>query len=184
MGNDVLCGRGGLTNSHVGNKLFRKVCNEFLHDYLNARKKDKKIIASRIVEHIADKGGRFLKKEKHTSPDGSSIDVWSEVPKAKALEKTLQALREGLNVREKTFRPEKLFSFSLDITADPRKRPRIVEGIVLDDSLKLNGTKNIGTIEGEENKIPTDSSQLNLSQISVTSPGLLKKYRVVSPISS
>merc|ERR1711869_73320 len=99
-------------------------------------------------------------------------------------EKTLQALREGLNVREKTFRPEKLFSFSLDVTADPRKRPRIVEGIVLDDSLKLNSQKNIGSIEGEENKITTDFLQLKLSQTSVISPGLLKKSRIVSPISS
>ena len=53
-----------------------------------------------------------------------------EVTATKALEKTLQALREGLNVRKKTVRPEKIFSTSLDVTIDPRKRARLVTGHV------------------------------------------------------
>ena len=61
--------------------------------------------------------------------DDIKYSVWIEVTATKALEKTLQALREGLNVRKKTVRPEKIFSTSLDVT-DPRKRARLVTGHV------------------------------------------------------
>ena len=48
--------------------------------------------------------------------DDIKYSVWIEVTATKALEKALQALREGLNVRKKTVRPEKIFSTSLDVT--------------------------------------------------------------------
>lgn len=97
---DVLCGRGGLTNSHVGNKHFRQVVADHQAEYLKARKRDKIIIAQRIVAVIKENGGRFLKR----SADGES---WVAVSDKKAQEKTSQALREGLDVRNNKVRPSK-----------------------------------------------------------------------------
>lgn len=132
-GYDVLLGRGGLTNSHIGNKHFRKVVSEFQPQYLVARKNDKKYIAQRIVERIHAKGGRFLKRT-------ADSEVWSEVTMKKALEKTSQSLRESLDVRHKKFRPEKVFHRQDGDEKNPRKRTRLVQGLVM-DSPKLTGMK-------------------------------------------
>mmetsp|Transcript_1998 Transcript_1998/g.2497 ORF Transcript_1998/g.2497 Transcript_1998/m.2497 type:complete len:207 (+) Transcript_1998:145-765(+) len=92
--NDVLCGRGGATNNHAGNKRFRKqvACQQAA--YLVAKKRDKKLIAKSIVDAIRKEGGRFLKREEK---DG--VECWVDVGDKKASEKTSQALREGLDVR-------------------------------------------------------------------------------------
>ena len=50
--NDVLCGRGGLTNSHVGNKRFRDVVSEYQMEYLKSRKNDKKGIARFAYSYV------------------------------------------------------------------------------------------------------------------------------------
>lgn len=113
--NDILCGRGGLTNSHVGNKLFRKIVDGYQGEYLNARKMEKKGIAKRIVSQIHNNGGRFLKQNN---------DYWTEVPENKALEKTSQALREGLDVRNNKVRKNKLYHHR-------KRRTRLVEGLVV-----------------------------------------------------
>jgi hypothetical protein len=149
--NDVLCGRGGLTNSHVGNRNYRLVVGEYQQEYLNARKKEKKEIAIRIVTRINDSGGRFLKR----SADSS---VWSEVTQKKAIEKTSQALREGLDVRHKIVRPEKVIDYNstMDVT-NPRKRPKLVEGLVM-DSPKINGT--IGVVGDVPDLIQDESPSL------------------------
>ena len=91
--NDVLLGRGGRTNLHSGNKHFRAVVAEHQKEYLGARKNDKIDIARRIVSIINSRGGRFLKRE------GSA---WAEVTDKRAQQKTSQALREGLGVRNNT----------------------------------------------------------------------------------
>mmetsp|Transcript_22562 Transcript_22562/g.53256 ORF Transcript_22562/g.53256 Transcript_22562/m.53256 type:complete len:209 (-) Transcript_22562:1791-2417(-) len=129
--NDVLCGRGGLTNSHIGNKEFRYVVAEYQQEYLHSRKNDKKEIARKIVSQIEEKGGRFLQRTADSS-------VWSEVTQKKALEKTSQALREGLDVRHKKVRPEKLVR-RLGNTSGRGKdktgrQPKIVEGTVMEVS--------------------------------------------------
>jgi len=90
--NDVLCGRGGGTNSQVGNRRFRQLVQEFQPTYLMARRKEKPLIARSIVLIIRKRGGRFLKKDDDTS-------ALFEVGDAKAEAKTSQALREGLDVR-------------------------------------------------------------------------------------
>jgi len=79
---DVLCGRGGATNNHNGNRNFRRIVTEHQKKYLAARKRDKRV--------IAEISGRFLRRES----DGR----WSEVDGCKACEKTSQALREGLDI--------------------------------------------------------------------------------------
>ena len=89
---DVLCGRGGGTNSQVGNRRFRKLVQEFQPTYLLARRKEKPLLARTIVLIIRKRGGRFLKKDEETGE-------LFEVGDFKAEAKTSQALREGLDVR-------------------------------------------------------------------------------------
>lgn len=88
--NDVLFGRGGGTNRHVGNIYFRDLVSEHQPAYVQARKRDKTRIAKSIVAQVRSRNGRFLRKE-----DGKWIDVGDK----KAAEKTSQALREGLSGR-------------------------------------------------------------------------------------
>lgn len=89
---DVLCGRGGGTNSQIGNKRFRKLVQEFQPTYLLARRKEKPLLARTIVLIIRKRGGRFLRKNEESG-------MLYEVGDAKAEAKTSQALREGLDVR-------------------------------------------------------------------------------------
>lgn len=89
---DVLCGRGGGTNSQIGNRRFRQLVQEFQPTYLLARRKEKPLLARTIVLIIRKRGGRFLKKDDETGE-------LFEVGDAKAEAKTSQALREGLDVR-------------------------------------------------------------------------------------
>lgn len=89
---DVLCGRGGGTNSQVGNRRFRQLVQEFQPTYLLARRKEKPLLARTIVLIIRKRGGHFLKK------DEASGELF-EVGDIKAEAKTSQALREGLDVR-------------------------------------------------------------------------------------
>jgi hypothetical protein len=98
--NDVLCGRGGATNNHEGNRRFRAIVVEHQHEYLTARKMEKVVIAKQIVSIVQRNGGRFLKR-------GKSSDTWVEVPPKQATAKTSQALREGLDVRNRTVRTTK-----------------------------------------------------------------------------
>jgi len=91
-GYDVLCGRGGGTNSQVGNRRFRQLVQEFQPTYLLARRKEKPLLARTIVLIIRKRGGRFLKKDDETGE-------LFEVGDTKAEAKTSQALREGLDVR-------------------------------------------------------------------------------------
>lgn len=92
--NDVLCGRGGLTNHHPGNIFFRQLVRQRQEMYLRASKRDKASVAKSIVETIRnlDPPGRFLKKKNEASKGAGS--VWCEIGNRKAREKTSQALRE------------------------------------------------------------------------------------------
>ena len=94
--NDVLLGRGGQTNQH--NIRYREIVASYQAVYLRSRKRDKITIANRIVAIVHERGGRFLKR------DG---DNWVVVSDKKAQEKTSQALREGLDVRNNKVRPNK-----------------------------------------------------------------------------
>lgn len=88
--NDVLCGRGGATNSHIGNRAFRQFVKEYKDKYLRAKKKEKPSVAGEIVDKIRslDPPGRFLKKDRDTG-------YWLDIGDIRAKEKTSQALREG-----------------------------------------------------------------------------------------
>jgi hypothetical protein len=82
---DILLGRGGVTNSHIGNKNFRTLVRQSQREYLVAAKLDKANIAMDIVKEVISSGGRFLHEKG---------DRWVEVTPEKAREKTSQALRE------------------------------------------------------------------------------------------
>jgi hypothetical protein len=96
---DVLLGRGGATNNHLGNQHFRTIVAEHQQEYLRSRKKEKIGIARRVVVMVQSNGGRFLKR--------TPADEWVEVDDKRAQEKTSQALREGLDVRNKIVRGNK-----------------------------------------------------------------------------
>jgi hypothetical protein len=80
---------GGATNSHSGNRAFRKLVKEYQSRYLKAKKKDKPSVAAIVVKKIREKGGRFLRKYEASS----NGVVWVEIGDARALEKACQALR-------------------------------------------------------------------------------------------
>lgn len=121
--NDVLCGRGGATNNHEGNRRFRMYVSENQPAYLQAKKREKSLIAGAVVDIIRKQGGRFLRK---IDDRGNG---WIEVGDKKAIEKTSQALREGLDVRtiftknEKKIAPPQSYNVSPK-AYDPRKRQR------------------------------------------------------------
>jgi len=115
---DVLLGRGGQTNKHSGNKNYRAIVASHQQEYLNARKKDKVVIARRIVKIVQDQGGRFLKQD--------AAGQWVAVTDKRAQEKTSQALREGLDVRNQTSRvsPPRRSNTSAADSDRPRKRTK------------------------------------------------------------
>lgn len=84
---DVLCGRGGATNVHPGNRFFRSLISKFRVQYLRSRKIDKPHISRSVVGEIRSRKGRFLKKDEKTG-------VWCEIGDDLAREKTSQALRQ------------------------------------------------------------------------------------------
>jgi len=142
--NDVLCGRGGLTNSHVGNKRFRCVVAEYQLEYLKARKNDKKNISREIVTRIKENGGRFLQRN-------TGSRVWSVASEKKAVEKTSQALREGLDVRRKALRPSKLLQ-KQDSILRMKNTEKIANGVVLDSPMQESLQENIPDLVNDESK--------------------------------
>lgn len=83
---DVLLGRGGVTNTHLGNKKFRSLVRELQQEYVNAPKLKKADIALRVVNQVYIQGGRFLVE--------TQAGKWEEVSKERARKKTSQTLRE------------------------------------------------------------------------------------------
>ena len=85
---DVLCGRGGKSNHHPGNKRYRQVVSEMKQMYRSTEAKKSKTGLSRaIVDHVCEYGGRFVKKDESTGQ-------YYVLSKAEARKKTSQALRE------------------------------------------------------------------------------------------
>merc|ERR1712232_170184 len=88
--NDVLCGRGGVANQHVGNIAWRMMVAENQHAYLILSRREKTKMSTRIVNEIRnqDPPGRFLKRNADTG-------LWFDIGDKEARKKTSQALREG-----------------------------------------------------------------------------------------
>mmetsp|Transcript_14458 Transcript_14458/g.27536 ORF Transcript_14458/g.27536 Transcript_14458/m.27536 type:complete len:257 (-) Transcript_14458:69-839(-) len=86
---DVLCGRGGRSNHHPGNKRYRHVIGDMRTSYKKTEAKSNKTDLSRaIVDHVCQYGGRFIKKEETTGR-------YYVLTRGEARKKTSQALREN-----------------------------------------------------------------------------------------
>jgi len=128
--NDVLCGRGGGTNSYIGNRHYRALVQSFQPTYLKARRKDKPLMARDAVKVIRKRGGRFLKRDSKTRK-------WNDIGDEKAEAKTGQALREGLDVRATNTAAANLLSRSKKTkvsptqtySATPERRTIMISGL-------------------------------------------------------
>jgi hypothetical protein len=86
---DVLSGRGGKTNTHSGNRIYRCIVKENRRSYkLMTSNSHKQLMAESIIICVHNRGGRFLKH------NGKDQNTWVELSKEEALVKTTQALRE------------------------------------------------------------------------------------------
>lgn len=94
---DVLCGRGGGTNNHIGNSHWRMLVAANKQLYITLPKRQKMLLSRSIVNAVRSQNppGRFLQKE-------SKTNLWYDVGDQRAQEKTSQALREGApDIRKK-----------------------------------------------------------------------------------
>jgi hypothetical protein len=94
---DVLCGRGGGTNNHIGNSHWRMLVAANKQLYITLPKRQKMLLSRSIVNAVRSQtpSGRFLQKD-------SKSNLWFDVGDQKAQEKTSQALREGApDIRKK-----------------------------------------------------------------------------------
>lgn len=97
---DVLLGRGGGTNNHIGNKNFRDLVSRHKMKYLACSKVDKPKVAREVVSiwRRLDPPGRFLQRKDETKKGPGSIRdddvVWTEVDDQEARKKASQCLRE------------------------------------------------------------------------------------------
>ncbi|KAG7369720.1 hypothetical protein IV203_027466 [Nitzschia inconspicua] len=95
---DVLCGRGGGTNNHIGNSHWRMLVAANKQLYVTLPKRQKMLLSRSIVNAVRSQNppGRFLQKD-------SKSNLWFDVGDQRAQEKTSQALREGApEIRNKT----------------------------------------------------------------------------------
>jgi hypothetical protein len=81
--NDILCGRGGSSNRHLGNIHFRELVAANKQMYVGLTKKQKMQVARKIVDAIQKTGGRFLAKVLDTS-------LFYDIGLPRSLEKTSQ----------------------------------------------------------------------------------------------
>ena len=88
---DVLCGRGGFINKHVGNIIYRKVVDYNKAIYKQVPKRHRILVSQSIVHTIEKHGGRFLQP---VSGQGRKNQTWTCIQFRRAVQKTSQALRE------------------------------------------------------------------------------------------
>jgi hypothetical protein len=84
---NIICGQGKDADLHSGNVMFRKLVGKHKQTYAQAPMADKRKISKGIVIALRHFGFKFSKLDKNT---GCSIEIGNK----KAVEKTLQALRE------------------------------------------------------------------------------------------
>lgn len=117
--NDVLFGRGGVTNNHIGNRRYRSYVQQQQEHYFSKPKMEKSQIANYIVAKIRQENGRFLKK------DGSRGGLWFDVGDRRAREKTSQALREKAPQLKSVFKAAKSLLESKRATSEPSTSQKI-----------------------------------------------------------
>lgn len=87
---DVLMGRGGRNNQHVGNERLRDMARAKAAQYKAADKKEKSDISLKLVRQVNANGGRFLKR------DPVSMQ-WHLVAMELSREKASQCLRDAVS---------------------------------------------------------------------------------------
>jgi hypothetical protein len=86
---DILSGRGGKTNKHPGNCIYRRIVKENRKRYKQMKSNShKQLMAESIILCVCNRGGRFLKRHEKDQ------NTWIELSKEEAMIKTTQALRE------------------------------------------------------------------------------------------
>lgn len=135
---DILCGRGGLTNHHKGNKRFRDIVALHRPDYVRAPKIQKPSVARVIVRAIrnGDPPGRFLRRDNKSG-------LWYDIGDKRAAEKTSQALREKTN-DERTKQPGESSPFS-----NPALLPKEDESAATGDAAATGTAENGTDTKGE-----------------------------------
>lgn len=87
--NDVLCQRGKAAFAHEGNLYFRAIIDARVSCYQAACDRVKKsLIVAHIVQHILNRGGRFLKRN-------ANKDHWTVASRRDAKDKVSYALRRS-----------------------------------------------------------------------------------------
>ena len=100
--NDVMYGRGGETNAHIGNQKYRYIVESLKSKYSLAPRFEKSSIAMDIVSlwRKLDPPGRFLKSSRGEDERDGQNDggpSWYDVGENEAKKKTSQALRDAAN---------------------------------------------------------------------------------------
>ena len=159
LATDVLSGRGGKVTRHPGNINYQNIIKENRSLYLTAKKADKLSISESLVRKIRlQHDARFLLRDQSTK-------LWHEIGQPKAVEKTSQALREGLSkMRKKPVKQKKKITILNDEkdTIDSIKK----EGSLLNKYLAKEEGNDKSRNEGSS---PNDEP--------VESDVLLKKYK-------
>jgi hypothetical protein len=106
---DVLLGRGSGICDLAGNKHFRNLVEQYKDAYSSSHRNEKNRIGNIVLHSVQSEGGRFLAFD-------DSEQEWKEVPGIRALEKSMQALREQ-SVRSPS-------SASADANEKKQKPPR------------------------------------------------------------
>lgn len=165
---DVLCGRGGHTNNHQGNHSYREMVKCRKDRYLRAKKRDKPLVASEIVELVRKRGGRFLQRCNGTDLAGEGL--WVDIGDERAKEKACQALREGapkllrelgrersaLDDRKEEGHQKKLLSSTnRDLSGQDEKRPpkpKEIQRSTADVETRDDAVSKMGDMQKEENQ--------------------------------
>ena len=89
--NDILFGRGGGVNLHIGNRILRDIVSTNHREFVKADKTGKRSICIQIVQEVKTRyGGRFLKK----CDEDDDTKGWYEVDDRSSTEKVRATLRE------------------------------------------------------------------------------------------
>ena len=91
--NDILLGRGGKNNRHIGNDKLRTLARTYVEAYTRSTKKGKSNISWDLVKAVRSMKppGRFLKRD-------SVSGTWQDIGDDAAREKTSQAMRDAIAV--------------------------------------------------------------------------------------
>jgi hypothetical protein len=161
---DILFGRGGLTNRHFGNKKYRDVINEYRKEYVEAKKVDKPRVAKRVVKKILSDGFasssvRFLKRDDN--------GYWVEVDEHEAVCKVSQALREKsrwscMKADEENASVVKLDVETTVADTNTRSQPNEEERPT-NDFLKVETTKSTGERKIKKIRLEAPTEQVSVN---------------------